>query len=61
MLLPLFLVFIDLYFLIPVAITQIFTPIAELVIHIEIPTKEAKVQIEAHPVIVEVKISECSI
>ena len=29
-------------FLIPAVITQIFNPIAELVIPVEIPTKEAK-------------------
>ena len=30
----------------PAVITQIFTPIVELVIPIEIPTKEAKVEME---------------
>ena len=34
-----------------------FTPIEELVIAIQIPTKEAKAEIETHPVIVEIKIS----
>ena len=34
--------FIDLYFLIPAAITQTFNPIAELVIPIGISTKEVK-------------------
>ena len=43
MFLPLFLS-IDLYFLIPAVITQIFTSIAELVIPTEIPTKEAKAE-----------------
>ena len=51
----------DLYFLTPVAIAQIFNPIAELVIPIEIPTKEAKAEMEMHPVIVEAKIRNCSI
>ena len=51
----------DLYFLIPVAIAQIFNPIAELVIPIGIPTKEAKSEMEIHPVIVEAKIRNCSI
>ena len=46
---------IDLYFLIPAVITQIFNPIAELTIPIRIPTKEAKADIEMHPVIVEVQ------
>ena len=32
----------DLYFLIPVVITQTFNPIAELVIHIGIPAKVTK-------------------
>ena len=41
MLLFLFLI-IGLYFLIPAVIVQIFNPIAELVILIEIPLKEAK-------------------
>ena len=48
-------------FLIPAVITQIFNPIVELAIRIEIPTKEAKAEIETHPAIVETKISECSI
>ena len=58
----LFFLFTDLYFLIPAAvITQIFTPIAELVILIEIPTKKSKSEMETHSVIAEVIISECSI
>ena len=56
-----FILITDLYFLIPAVIAQIFNPIAELVIPIGIPSKEAKVEIEIHPVIVEVKIMECSI
>ena len=52
MLLFLFLI-IDFYFLIPAVIAQIFNPIAELVILIGIPIKEAKAEIEIHPVIVE--------
>ena len=47
-----FFLIIDLYFLIPAVLTQIFNPVAELVIPIEISTKEAKVVIETHPVIV---------
>ena len=42
----LFFLFVDWYFLMPAVITQIFTPIVELVIPIEIPTKEAKVEME---------------
>ena len=38
-----------------------FNPIAELVIPIAIPTKEAKAEIEIYPVIAEPKIRECSI
>ena len=57
MFLLLFLI-IDLYFLIPAVITQIFNKIAELVITIEIPTKEAKTEVETHPVIEEIIISE---
>ena len=52
---------IDLYFLIPAAITQILHPIAELVISIGKPTKQAKAEIETHPLTVEIKISKCSI
>ena len=44
--------FIDLYFLVPPVVTQIFNPIAELVIPIGIPPKGAKSEIETHTVIV---------
>ena len=57
----LFFLIIDLYLLIPAVIAQNFNPIAELVILIRIPIKEAKVEIEIHPVIVEAKIRKCSI
>ena len=56
-----FFLIIDLCFLIPAAIAQIFNPIAELVILIGITIKEKKGKIEMHPVIVEVKIRKCSI
>ena len=59
MLLFLFLI-TDLYFLIPAVFAQIFDPIAELVIPIEIPSKEAKAEIEIHPVTVEAKIRKFS-
>ena len=52
---------IDLYFLIPTALTQIFHPFAELVILIGIPTKEAKKEMKMHLVTVETKTSSCSI
>ena len=51
----LFFLFIDLCFLISAVITQIFNSIAELVIPIGIWTKEAKAEMEIHPVIVEIK------
>ena len=52
---------IDFYSLILAAIAQIINPIAELVMLIRIPSKEAKAEIEIHPVIVEAKIIKCSI
>ena len=42
----LFFWFIDLYFLIPTVVTQIFNHFAELVISIGIPIKEAKAEKE---------------
>ena len=56
-----FFLIIDLYFLIHGVIAQIFNPIAELVIPITIPTKEAKAEIEIHPVTADTKIRKCSI
>ena len=52
---------IGLYFLIPVVITQIFNPIAELVIPIGIATKKAKAEMETHTVTVEINISKFSV
>ena len=52
---------IDLYFLIPEAITQTFNFIVKLVIHITIPNKETKVEIEIHLVIAEAKTRNYSI
>ena len=49
---------IGLYFSIPAVITQIFI-VAELAIPTGIPTKEAKAEIETHPVSEEAKISKC--
>ena len=40
-----FIFIIDLYFLIPAVIAQIFNPITELAIPIGIPSKEAKQEI----------------
>ena len=45
---------IDLYLLIPAVTTQIFNLIAELVLSIGTTTKEAKVKMEKHLVIVEI-------
>ena len=57
-----FFLVIDLYFLIPAYIAQTFNPIAELVIPIGILIKEAKAEIEIHPVILEIiTISKWSI
>ena len=50
-----------LHFLIPAVITQIFNPVAELVTPIGIPTKEAKAEMETHPVIVEITSGKRSI
>ena len=47
-----FFLIIDLYLLIPAVIAQIFNPIAKIVIPIGVPTKEAKAEIDTHPVIV---------
>ena len=55
-----FLLIIDLYFLIPAVVAQIFNHIAELVIPIGIPSKEAKSEIEIYPVIAEAKIRKIS-
>ena len=52
-----FFLIIDLYFLIPAATAQIFNPIAELLIPIGIPSKEAKAEIETHPITAEAKIA----
>ena len=43
---------IDLYLLITAVIAQIFIPTAELAIPAGIPTKEAKAEVETHPVII---------
>ena len=57
----LFFIIVDLYFLIPADILQIFNHIVELAILVGIPTKEAKAEMEIHPVIVEITISKWSI
>ena len=52
---------IDLCFIIPAVIAQIFIPIAGTVLPIEIPTKEAKSEMEKHLLIAETTISKCYI
>ena len=47
---------IDLYFLIRAVVAHISNLIAELVIPTEVPSKEAKAEIEIHPVTVEAKL-----
>ena len=42
-------------------ITKVFNLIAELIIPIGIPTKEAKVEVETHLVTVKIKRSKCSL
>ena len=56
-----FFLIIDLYFLIPAVIAHIFNPIAELVIPLGVPVREAKAEIEIHLVNVEAKIRKSSI
>ena len=46
----------DLYFLIPVINTQIFNPIAEVVMHIETPTNEANVETKTQLLTAKMKI-----
>ena len=55
-----FFLIIGFYYLIAAVITQIFNPIAELVITIGIPTKEGKAEMETHPVTAETEIRKCS-
>ena len=47
-----FFLIIELYFLIPAVITQLFNPIAEFIIRIGIPTEEANAKMEMHPLTV---------
>ena len=56
-----FFLIIDIYFLIPAVIAQIFNPTAELIMLIGLPAAEAKAKIKIHPVTAEAKISKCSI
>ena len=55
-----FFLIIYLYFLILAVVSQSFNSITELVIPIGITTKEAKEEMETHPVIVEAKVNTSS-
>ena len=57
----LFFLTIDLNFLITAVIAQVFKPIAEPVSPIGTPTKESKVEMITHPVIIEIIIRKWSI
>ena len=48
-----FFLLIDLYFLVPTPIAQIFNLYVELIFPLGIPSKEAKSEIEIYPVIVK--------
>ena len=50
-----FFLIVDLHFLILAAIKQIFNLTAELIIPVGVLTKEAKVEIETHPVAVNLR------
>ena len=56
-----FFLIIDLYFLIPAVIAQIFNPIQELVIPNGTQNKGVKAEIEILPVIVKAKLRKCLI
>ena len=56
----LFFLIIELHVLVPAAVAQSFNGITEFVIPIGIPSKEAKVETEIHPVITEGKMRKCS-
>ena len=56
-----FFLIIDLKFLPPAVIADIFIATAELAMFIGIATKVAKAEIETYPVTVEAKISKCSV
>ena len=54
-----FFLIIELHFLIAAVTAQIFNSIEELVIPVWIPNKEAKAEMETHPVIVKSEIKKC--
>ena len=55
-----FFLIINLYFLILAIIAQIFNPLVELIIPLEISIKEAKAEMEIHIVSAKAKVSKCS-
>ena len=54
-----FVLMIDLYFLIPAVIVQIFNPSAKLVISTGTPTEKVNAEIETHPLTTEKEIRKC--
>ena len=55
-----FFLVIDLYFLVLAIIAQIFNPIVELFIPLEISTKEAKAEMKIHTVTAKTELRKCS-
>ena len=51
---------IELYFLIPAVIAQLFNPTAELVMSTAMASNEVNSEIETHPLIAETKPRKCS-
>ena len=56
-----FYLIIDLYLVIRAIIVQIFNPIAEFIIPIELSIKEAKPEMEIHTVTANTKLRKCLI
>ena len=54
-----FFLIIDKYFLISAVIAPNFNPISEIVISLKIRSKEAKTEMEIHPVTAKAKIRKC--
>ena len=60
MLFSFFFLIIDLQFLFPETIAQILNLIVEIIITLEISTKEAKAEMEIHRVTAKTKVRTCS-
>ena len=60
MLFSFFFLIIDLQFLFPATIAQILNLIVEIIITLEISTKEAKAEMEIHRVTGKTKVRKCS-